>query len=156
LPWHPTRTAQVAVAGHGAGIVGELHPEVCARFEVPERTVAFELAVAPLVEALQGRPEVGELPRLPPIYLDLAVVVDETVPAAAVERVIWAAGAPEVTSVRLFDLYRGEQVPDGRKSLAYALELRSRERTLTDQEAEIVRHRITTALAERVGGELRS
>jgi phenylalanyl-tRNA synthetase beta chain len=156
LPWHPTRTAQVAVGGQGAGIVGELHPEVCARFEVPERTVAFELAVAPLFEALQGRPEVGELPRLPPIYLDLAVVVDETVSAAAVERVIWAAGAPEVTSVRLFDLYRGGQVPGGRKSLAYALELRSPDRTLTDQEAETVRNRITTALAERVGGELRS
>lgn len=156
LPWHPTRTAQVAVAGDAAGIVGELHPEVCARFEVPERTVAFELAVAPLLEALQGRPEVDELPRLPPMYLDLAVVVDEAVPAAAVERVIWAAGAPEVTSVRLFDLYRGEQVAGGRKSLAYALELRSPDRTLTDQEAETVRNRITTALGERVGGELRS
>ncbi len=90
------------------------------------------------------------------MYLDLAVVVDDAVPAATVEQVIRAAGAPEVTSVRLFDLYRGEQVAGGRKSLAYALELRSPERTLTDQEAETVRNRITSALRERVGGELRS
>lgn len=156
MPWHPTRTALVAVDGEAVGVVGELHPDVCARFEAPERTVAFELATAPLYGALGGRPKVGELPRLPPMYLDLAVVVDDTVPAATVERVIRAAGAPEVTSVRLFDLYRGEQVAGGRKSLAYALELRSPERTLTDQEAEIVRQRITSALKERVGGELRS
>jgi phenylalanyl-tRNA synthetase beta chain len=156
VPWHPTRTAQVALKGDAVGFVGELHPDVCARFEVPERTVAFELATTPLFEALGGRPKIGELPRLPPMYLDLAVVVDDTVPAATVERVIRAAGAPEVTSVRLFDLYRGDQVAGGRKSLAYALELRSPERTLTDQEAETVRNRITSALRERVGGELRS
>jgi phenylalanyl-tRNA synthetase beta chain len=156
VPWHPTRTALVALNGDAVGFVGELHPDVCARFEVPERTVAFELATTPLFEALGGRPKVGELPRLPPMYLDLAVVVDDTVPAATVERVIRAAGAPEVTSVRLFDLYRGDQVAGGRKSLAYALELRSPERTLTDQEAETVRNRITSALRERVGGELRS
>ena len=156
MPWHPTRTAQVTLGRAPVGVLGELHPEVCAGFEVPEATLAFELELAPLFAALTGRPRVGELTRLPPIYLDLAVVVDDAVPAATVERVIRASGQPEVTSVRLFDLYDGDQVPEGRKSLAYALELRSPERTLTDAEAAQVRDRIIGALRERVGGELRS
>jgi phenylalanyl-tRNA synthetase beta chain len=82
--------------------------------------------------------------------------VDEAIPAATVTLAIQQAGAPEATSVRLFDLYRGEQVTAGRKSLAYALELRSPEGTLTDDDAARVRDRIVDALSHEFGAELRA
>ncbi len=156
MPWHPTRVASVSVGDAGVGIVGELHPEVCERFEVAAQSLAFELDLTPLLARLPERPKVAELPRFPPIYMDLAFVVDSSIPQARLQRTIEDAGHPEVTSVALFDLYEGEQVSPGKKSLAYSLELRSRDRTLTDEEAAAVRARIVAAVAERTGGELRS
>ena len=88
--------------------------------------------------------------------MDLAFVVDSSIPQAALQRAIEESGRPEVTSVVLFDLYEGDQVEPGNKSLAYALELRSKDRTLMDEEAAAVRARIVATVAERTGGELRS
>ncbi|MFN2587108.1 MAG: phenylalanine--tRNA ligase subunit beta [Actinomycetota bacterium] len=156
MPFHPTRSASVAVGGATAGAFGELHPEVCDRFDVHGGTIAFELSLAPLFAALPPRVKVEELPRFPATLIDLAVVVDEEVAAETVAEVVREAGAPGVTSARLFDLYHGEQLPEGRKSLAFALEIRASDRTLTDEEALAVRDRIVAALGERVGAELRS
>lgn len=156
MPFHPTRVASVSIGATGVGVVGELHPEVCERFEVAEQSLAFELDLTRLLAALPDRPKVAELPRFPPIYMDLAFVVDSSIPQATLQSAIEDAGHPEVTSVALFDLYEGEQVEPGKKSLAYALELRSRDRTLTDEEAAAIRARIVSAVAERTGGELRS
>ncbi|MGH2746959.1 MAG: phenylalanine--tRNA ligase subunit beta [Actinomycetota bacterium] len=155
MPFHPTRAASVLLAGTTWGALGEIHPEVCERFAVPEGTVVFELGLAPLLAALPGRPRIEDLPRFPANYIDLAVVVDESVPAGEVESVVAEVGAPEVTAVRLFDIYRGEQIPDGKKSLAYALEVRVPDRSVTDEEALAVRDRIVEALVGRVGGTLR-
>jgi phenylalanyl-tRNA synthetase beta chain len=156
MPFHPTRGSSVAVGGAVAGVLGELHPDVCHRFDVYEGTVAFELSLAPLLAALPGRVEVEDLPKFPPLLIDLAVVLDEDVAAARATEIVRAAGAPDVASVRLFDLYRGEQLPAGKKSLAWALEIRADDRTLTDEEALAVRDRIVAALDERLGAELRS
>ncbi len=138
------------------GALGELHPAVCDRFDVPQGAVAFELSLAPLVAALPERVKVAELSRFPAVYVDLAVVVDDGVPAARVEDIVARAGGPDVLSTRLFDVYRGEQVPEGQKSLAYALELRSHERTLTDADVQAILHRVLTALRERTGARLRA
>jgi phenylalanyl-tRNA synthetase beta chain len=156
MPFHPTRAANVTVQERAAGILGELHPDVCERFAVPEGTVAFEMALAPVFSAIPPRPSVDELPRFPAVLIDLAVVVDEEAPASDVEAVIREAGRPEVTSVRLFDLYRGSQVPDGKKSLAFALELRDPARTLKDEDAVTVRDRIMDTLGQRMGATLRA
>jgi phenylalanyl-tRNA synthetase beta chain len=156
MPFHPTRAGQVALGDVRLGAVGELHPQVCERFGVTEGTVAFELALAPVFAALPERVRTEELPKFPAVYLDLALVVDESVPARQVEDVIRGAGGPELVSVTLFDLYRGDQVPRGKKSLAYALELRSAERTLTDDDGGRTRDRILAALRERTGAELRT
>jgi phenylalanyl-tRNA synthetase beta chain len=155
MPFHPTRAATISIGGTSAGSIGELHPKVCERFEVPEGAVVLEVALAPILAAISPRPEVGELPRFPASFIDVAVVIDDDVPAAEVEGAIVAAGAPELESVRLFDLYRGEQIPPGKKSLAYALHLRVPDRTLTDEDATEVRARIVAALRERFGAELR-
>ena len=156
MPFHPTRAANVSVQGRAAGILGELHPDVCDRFDVPEGSVAFEIALAPVYAAMPPRPTVDELPRFPAILIDLALVVDDGVPAWEIERLIRTAGEPEVTSVRLFDLYRGSQVPAGKKSLAFALELREPSRTLTDEDAVRVRNRIMESLGRQMGAALRA
>ena len=156
MPFHPTRAASISIKKTRIGAMGELHPHVCERFDVPEGTVAFEIAFAGLLAASQGRAKVEELSRYPAVYIDIAVVVDEGVGAGTVEDLIRRAGAPEVTSARLFDVYAGEQVPEGKRSLAFALELRSHERTLSDADADRVRVRILGALQERTGAELRT
>ncbi|MDQ3765906.1 MAG: phenylalanine--tRNA ligase subunit beta [Actinomycetota bacterium] len=156
MPWHPTRAANVTVAEVTLGTIGELHPDVCERFRVEQGTIVAELALGPLVNAQPGRVKVRDLPRFPAVYMDLAVVVEEAVPAQTVETIIRHAGAPELVGVRLFDLYRGEQVPEGNKSLAYGLELRATDKTLTDAQASRVRDRVIRALNDQTGAELRS
>jgi phenylalanyl-tRNA synthetase beta chain len=156
MPFHPTRAASIALGETPVGVLGELHPDVCERFDVAEGTVTFELSLAPLFAALPERVQVEQPSKLPSTYIDLAVVVEESVTAAAVREVIEQTGAPEVTSVRLFDLYRGEQLEAGKKSLAFALELKHPDRTMTDEEAAAVRDRIVPALQERTGGTLRT
>ena len=155
-PFHPTRAAAVSLNGTALGALGEIHPEVCERFDVPEGSVAFEIAVAPIVAALPPRPQVAELGRYPAIYLDLAFVVDAGVPSEKIGDLIAKSGEPEVTKVELFDVYTGEQVPAGKKSLAFALELRVPGRTLTDEDAGVVRDRILGAVGERTGAKLRA
>ncbi|MDQ3953924.1 MAG: phenylalanine--tRNA ligase subunit beta [Actinomycetota bacterium] len=155
-PFHLTRAARVELGDRVVGALGDVHPDVCASFDVPEGTVAFEIALAPVYAALSGRARGQELPKFPPMLIDLAVIVREETPAENVEVVIAELGTPEVTSVRLFDLYGGDQVPAGHKSLAFALELRSPDKTLTDEDAVRVRDRIMSGLAERVGARLRT
>jgi phenylalanyl-tRNA synthetase beta chain len=156
MPFHPTRGAAITLGNSIAGVLGEVHPDVCARFDVPEGTILCELALGPILSTVGGRVTVSGLPRFPGNYIDLAVVVDEGVAAARVQDLIARAGAPEVVSVRLFDLYTGEQVPEGKKSLAYALELRNPDGSVTDEEATAVRDRIVLVLRERLGAELRT
>ncbi|MDQ4065232.1 MAG: phenylalanine--tRNA ligase subunit beta, partial [Actinomycetota bacterium] len=156
MPFHPTRAAEISFGGNAIGVIGELHPDVCDAFDVPEGTVGAEIAVDLLLERTRGRVPIGDLPRFPSTKIDVAVVVPDDVPADDVSSVIKEVGAPEVIAARLFDIYHGEQVPAGHKSLAYALELRVADRTLTDAEAISVRDRIVAALHERHGGELRS
>ena len=155
-PFHPTRAATVSLGSAPLGALGELHPDVCARFDVAERTLAFELSLAPVFEALPERVQLREPSRYPATFIDLAVVVDDAVASAKVRDVIAGAGAPEVVSVRLFDVYKGQQVGEGKKSLAFALELRAEEGTMTDDEALKVRDRILPALQERTGGTIRT
>lgn len=155
-PFHPTRAALVRVAGEPAGVIGELHPDVCEGFDVPEGASAFEISVDALRAAVPDRKQVMDLPRFPSAFIDLAFMVDERVPAASVEEIIAGAGAPEVVGVHLFDLYRGEQLPEGKKSLAFGLELMSPTRTLGEEDVSAVRDRIVSAASERLGASLRA
>ncbi len=154
-PFHPTRAAAVAHLDVTVGAVGELHPKVLAGWDIERASIAFELALGPLLAALPAKKKVEELPRFPSNLIDVAIVVERDVPARAAERVIRDAGAPELAEVDLFDVYEGDQVGPGKKSLAFALELRAVERSLPDAEATAVRDRIVAALTEQLGAELR-
>lgn len=155
-PYHPTRAATVMLGEQAIGSIGELHPQICDRLGFSDKAVALEVALGPVFDAIPGRVKVTDLPKFPAALMDIAVVVDDTVPAASVEAAIKEAGAPELVEVGLFDVYRGEQVPAGKKSLAYALRLQVADRTLTDEDSGTVVERVVRSLREKFGAELRS
>jgi phenylalanyl-tRNA synthetase beta chain len=133
--FHPGRCARVLVCGQAVGHIGELHPTVPPVFDLEGRVVALELDMEPVLAidlARRARP----LPRFPAVNRDLAVVVAEDVPAGELLRTIREAAGELLESTTAFDEYRGSQVPEGRKSVAFALTFRSPDRTLTDAEVD--------------------
>lgn len=154
--FHPGKCASVEIDGQAVGTLGELHPLVKENYEFEDAPViagTFDLEA--VLTRIPDRYSVEAVPSYPPILEDLAVIVEEERPAAQVAEVIAGAGGELVTDVRLFDLYRGEQIGEGRKSLAYSLVYQSPERTLTDEEVASVRERIVEALETELGAELR-
>lgn len=153
-------TQAVAVAEDGTwapvGVLGEIHPDVAERFEVPQRTYLMELDLERLYLGVPEMVYHHAIPRVPPAQRDLAVVVDAAVPAAAVQEGIVVAGGDLLRGVRLFDVYTGEGIPAGKKSLAYSLVYQSPTRTLGEREVEQAQSDIVRALAERFGAELRA
>lgn len=154
LPWHPGRCAELLVDGVVVGHAGELHPAVLERAGLPSRTCALELDLdsLPLTERLPA-PRVSPFPA---VLQDVAVVVDQGVAAAEVQASLRSGGGELLEDVRLFDVFEGEQVGDGRKSLAFALRFRASDRTLTEDEASTARDAAVAAAAEAVGAEMRS
>jgi phenylalanyl-tRNA synthetase beta chain len=153
---HPGKAASITVEGKAVGTCGELHPLTRERYELNESPVI----VAELdLDALRGtQPRYGLLPvaQFPPVLEDIAVVVDESVPAARVDGLIREAGGSSLAHVRLFDLYRGEQIGAGKKSLAYSLTYQAADRTLTDSEAATIRSRIVKRLEKDLNATLRT
>ncbi len=152
-PWHPGRCAELTVDGVVVGQAGELHPAVVERLGLPARTCAMELELdaLPLREVLPA-PAVSPFP---PVLQDVALVVDVAVPAAEVERALRAGGGDLLEEVRLFDVYSGPQVGEGRRSLAFALRFRSGDRTLTEDDASAARDSAVAEATARVGAVLR-
>lgn len=155
LPYHPGRAARVLIDGEDLGAVGELHPRVIAAYELPPRTLAGELRLDRLC-AGGIIPAVAPVPSpLPGLRFDVAVLVDETVPAAAVEAAVIEGAGPRLSSCKLFDVFRGPQLGEGRKSLAYSLRLDDPARQLTDVDERNAIEAVASTVAERVGGVLR-
>jgi phenylalanyl-tRNA synthetase beta chain len=151
---HPGRAARILVGGLDAGWIGEVHPLVCREWDL-EGATAFELGLAELVAASPiGQEAYEDVTTHPAVYQDLAIVVDDEVPAAAVRDAVMEGGGELLRSARVFDLYRGEQIGEGRKSLALRLEFRAPDRTLTDDEVAERRGAIEAALG-KIGGTLR-
>jgi phenylalanyl-tRNA synthetase beta chain len=152
----PGRAAEVLLGGQVAGWIGEVHPAVLEAFEAGGPVTAFELDLAALVrEAADAKPY-ADVPRYPGVELDVALVVADDVTAERVIQSMSAAGGKLLESVRLFDVYRGEGVPSGSKSLAFALVYRAPDRTLTAEEVESVHERLVRKVSGAVGGQLRS
>jgi phenylalanyl-tRNA synthetase beta chain len=155
--FHPGKCAQVVVGEQWLGTFGELHPLIKERFELPEAPLlAAELDLLPLLAAIPERYEVEAVPAYPPVLEDIAVIVDEEVTAERIEQCIRSAGGKTLRAVRLFDVYRGEQIGTGKKSLAYSLTYQAQDRTLTDEEVAQSRHRIVRRLEQELGAKLRS
>ena len=149
-PFHPGRSAVIEVSGRDVGAFGELHPRVADALDLPGRVSAGELDVEALMGLARDVEEVGDVPRFPPVRRDLSFVVDGGVPAAAVESELEEAAGELLDACLLFDVHVGPPLPEGTKSLAYSIDFRAPDRTLTDAEvAEIV-----GAIADRLAGEL--
>lgn len=152
----PGRTARLLLDGQHAGWLGELHSTVREHYDLPAQPVlAADLDLELLLARVDERYGVAPVPAFPPVKEDLAVIVDEAVPAAKVQAVIEGAGGKLLAGLTLFDVYRGAQVGAGKKSLAYSLTYQAPDRTLTDAEVAKTRARVVKRLAEELGASLR-
>jgi len=149
----------VAAASDGwvpVGVLGEVHPEVAERFDLTSRTYLMELDLERLYRGVPQMIFNQPILRYPAAERDLAIVVGDEAPAAAIAEVIRAASGPILRDVQVFDVYTGETISAGKRSLAYRLTYQSPERTLTDGEIDEAQAAVVRALAERFGAELRS
>jgi phenylalanyl-tRNA synthetase beta chain len=154
---HPTRSARiVTAAGTVLGAVGEVDPTVTAAYGLTGRVGYFGVSLEALLDAPRRPDQVRPFSRYPASEVDLAFVVGDDVPAAAVEATLRRAGGDLLERLRLFDVYRGPQLGEGRRSLAYRLRLRAMDHTLTDAEVGAVRQRAIDAVAAAHGGSLRT
>jgi len=155
-PWHPGRCARLTLAdGTHVGHAGELHPKVVAALGLPLRTVAAELDLDVLIAASGGIRQAEPVSVYPVAKEDVALIVGADLPAARVEAALRAGAGELLESVRLFDVYTGQQVGEGRKSLAFALRLRAPDRTLTAAEAAAARDAAVARAHEELGAVLR-
>lgn len=146
-----------AHGGELIGWVGNIHPEVLQNFEVEQDVVAFELSVEALLRLAKRELPYQEVPTLPGVSIDLAIVVDEDVTAETVEQRIQSAGGKLLADVRLFDVFRDKQrVGEGKKSLAFSLTYRAADHTLTSDEVEKAHDRLVKKVMRAVNGEVRS
>ncbi|WP_210502289.1 phenylalanine--tRNA ligase subunit beta [Nocardioides xinjiangensis] len=155
-PWHPGRCAELSVDGEVVGHAGEVHPTVCQAFGLPKRSVAAEVDLDLLMARAVDLRRAPSFSSYPVAKEDVALVVDTGVPAAEVEQALREGAGELLESIRLFDVYTGEQVGPGRKSLAYALRFRAPDRTLKEGEAAAARDSAVALAAERTGATQRA
>ena len=153
---HPGKAAEVRAGDKVIGAFGEMHPLVKEQYELgdsPVLVAEFDLDIMRAIAPTYG---IKTIPETPPIYEDIALIVDESVKAETVEALIRQTGGRSVTNVRLFDLYRDEKIGEGKKSLAYALTYQAEDKTMTDADAAAIRNKIVKRLEKEVGAKLRS
>ena len=153
---HATRSAEVIVAGRARGVVGEVDPVVLDNYGVAGRVAWLELDLGELLGGPRSNRKYSPVSKYPSSDIDLAFEVPDEVAAAAVESSLRKAGQTLLTDIELFDVYRGEGMPTGTRSLAYRLRLQAHDRTLTDAEVADVRQACIDAVAKRHGVSLRS
>jgi len=155
-PFHPGRSAWVEIGGDRAGVLGELHPSVAAELDLPGRVALFELEVDVLVRHADAAGRDADVPRFPPVRRDLAFTVPADTPAGAVRAALVDAGGGAVAQAVLFDVHEGPPLAEGMKSLAFGVDLRAPDRTLSGEEAAEAVARIVERLRRDFGAELRS
>jgi phenylalanyl-tRNA synthetase beta chain len=149
---HPGRSAQIVLDGKAVGWMGELHPQWQQQYDLPQPMVWFEIDQSALTQATV--PRVAEVSKFPPVRRDLAVVVDENVAVQSLLDAMRIAKAPNVADLALFDLYRGNGVESGKKSLAFRVLLQDTQKTLTDSEIETSISRLVEVM-QKQGAQLR-
>ena len=154
--FHPGRNAEVCVKGQRIGILGEVHPDVLEDYDLPYKAYLFELDFDVLVKVANFTTRVEPISAYPSVNRDLAIVLDADIPSDRPIGIIRSVGADLVKSLRLFDFYIGDQLPDGKKSLAYSIEYASQVETLTDEVVDRVHEQIIGKLGRELGAELRS
>lgn len=153
--FHPGRTASVLLDHQPIGVVGQLHPALAKEVDLKEAYM-FELKLDVLLQAAREELSYTAIPRFPSISRDIALVVDRAVKAAELEGIIKEAGGSLLTNVHVFDVYEGERMEEGKKSVAFALTYVNPDKTLTDEEVTAVHEKVLTALKEKANADLRA
>ncbi|MCY3739654.1 MAG: phenylalanine--tRNA ligase subunit beta [Candidatus Poribacteria bacterium] len=153
--FHPGRNAGVLLNDKQLGTFGEAHPEVLENYDLPYKAYLFDFDLEALVEGAIFAKRFEPIPVYPKVERDLAIVVDAAVLSDMPTELIYATGGELVESVRLFDVYEGEQVPEGKKSLAYAITYHSATETLTDKAVNALHDKVVKHLNQKLGAELR-
>jgi phenylalanyl-tRNA synthetase beta chain len=149
----PGRTAEVRVGGQRVGVLAQLHPEVAASFDIDQDVYVFDIVLDDVLPFALKQRRMQSVSRFPAVEQDIALIVDEDVPAGAMQRVLQDAAL--VRSARIFDVYRGDQVPAGKKSVAFDLFYQSEDHTLTDDEVAKAQRKVLERLRREFGAELR-
>ena len=153
--FHPGRTAKIIINGQKIGTIGEVHPEVTEKFEGPERTYIGVIEVEPLVEKACMTAKYKPLPKFPAVTRDIAMVVKDGIFVKQIEDIIKQRAGRILEEIKLFDVYKGKQVPEGMKSVAYSIIFRAEDKTLTDEDVNKAMGKILDALRNNLDAQLR-
>ena len=153
--YHPGRCAKVTIDGVDVGVMGQVHPLVAKNYGIDVDVYCAEINFTKLLQCQLPDATYTPMPKYPSVTRDLSMICDEAVTVAQIENVITAAAGKLLRGVKLFDIYRGTGVPEGKKSMAFSLELRADDRTLTDSDSESVVNKVLTALKEQLNAILR-
>ena len=153
--YHPGRCAKVTIGGIDVGYMGQVHPLVAKNYGMDGEVYCAEINFTKLFDLQLSDPTYVPLPKYPTVSRDLAIVCGEAVTVAEAENVITAAAGKLLRNIKLFDIYRGVGIPEGKKSMAFSMELRADDRTLTDADSEAVVTKVLTALKEKLEATLR-
>ena len=154
--FHPGRRAEIQIKNDTLCVFGEAHPEVLENYDLPHKAYLFELDFERLVDVVEPIKQFEPIPIYPSVNRDLAIVLDADTLANRPVEIIKSVGSELVSSLHIFDVYTGEQVPEGKKSLAFAIEYRSATETLTDEIVDQVHGKILEQLERELGATLRS
>ena len=153
--YHPGRCASISIDGVEIGVMGQVHPLVAKNYGIDSEVYCAELSFTKMLGLRLPEPTFAPLPKYPAVSRDLALICDEALTVAQVEDVISASAGKLLRKIQLFDIYRGVGVPEGKKSMAFSLELRADDRTLTDSDSEKVVSNVLSALKEKLNAILR-
>jgi phenylalanyl-tRNA synthetase beta chain len=152
---HPGRAAIISLGGNQIGRIGQLHPRTAANYKFKQPVFVAELNFGELLTANRVEVRYQPLPKFPTVVRDLALLIDASVSFAEIEHAIKGLNISELFSVRLFDLYAGKELPQGKHSIALSLCYRAADRTLTDEEVNAAHHRIVEKLKKKFAAEVR-
>lgn len=153
--YHPGKTAAIMIGNKKAGVLGEVHPDVSENYGVETGCYLAELNLDILFEYSKTNKKYKALPKFPAVTRDIALLVDDEVLVQEIEETIKRAGNTLVEKVQLFDIYKGAQIPEGKKSIAYAIAYRDEKKTLTDNDVNKVHDKILRSLEHKLGATLR-
>lgn len=152
--FHPGRSAVIMCGSTAVGIIGEIHPDVAENYGIETKVYAAKFNIPQMLELSQKEVSYKPLPKFPATTRDLSLLCDDKLPAAEIEKAIRKASGNVLEKVTLFDVYKGKQIEEGKKSISYSISMRSHDGTLTDEQADSVMKKVLKALKE-IGAELR-
>lgn len=153
--FHPGKTAELMVGGVSAGIFGAVHPKVCANYDLEQEVLMASIDFNLLLEHMNPEKTYQSLPKFPAVTRDLAMLCDDEVEVGRIEEIIRQCGRTLIEEIKLFDIYKGKQIPAGKKSVAYSIVFRDANKTLEEQEVNRVMDKILSRLEEKLHVELR-